>query len=185
MKTIRGLPVGDLKIVAISYYGLTWDFKADEPVTIVLDGPTMFAAKWEPFGHVCSCCGSTRLKYTCLVVHTPTMTGYYIGRDCAAHIDELQYERWKNVTLTMSHLARARFRVAKWIHHNPEHETVVRWARSQPEQSPAKDVYARLSKHGDLTTRQISLLYKLRMEDTMRQTNERYQRLYREARSKS
>lgn len=180
MQTIRGFPVGDLKIVAISYFGLRAKSINDaDAVAIVLDEATMLAATWEPFGGICSCCGSTQLKYTYLVVHLPTMTGSYIGRDCAAHIEELQYDRWRNVTLSLSRLVRARFRVTKWIHHNPEHEAVVRWAQSQPEHSYAKDVYTRLSKNGDLTSPQISLLYKLRMEDTMRQTNERYRQLYR------
>ena len=57
----------------------------------VLNAPLMESAafpdqtKWVK----CGCCGQ-RLKYACKVVHTPTHTGYFVGRDCVTKIVSLR-----------------------------------------------------------------------------------------------
>jgi len=104
------------------------------------------------------------------------MTGYYIGRDCAKHIDGLQYDRWEHVSVEISNRARAFFRREKWLHNNPTCRAVIKWAESCDPFSYPYKCYEELGKTGTLSRRQIAALHSIRVNDATAHA----QALYRE-----
>jgi hypothetical protein len=159
LEHIRAVPVGEMKIVSMAHEDIRLHLDPE-------DEKIREAATWAPFKNRCDCCNSPRLIYVCEVVHLPTMTGYYIGRDCAKHIGGLQYDRWEHVSVEISNLARAFFRREKWLHNNPTCRSLIKWAGSCDYFSYPYARYEELGKKGTLSRRQIATLHDIRMSET-------------------
>ena len=173
--TINSIPLADLEVVAVSYLA-DHDEETGAPIydldilnETLRDSADFTASR----GDRCDCCGSTRLKYACEVVHRPTGRGYYIGRDCAAKIDTLQSSanRIGHSTINLANRAKARReavkhakRIADWVIANPAHAEVVAWAQSDAGHHIAKDIVSNFGKRGSISKAQVQLLHRLKAQ---------------------
>jgi hypothetical protein len=163
LECLKSVPIDDLEVVSVCY---VYQTEPDEPATIETEfwNKELFnKAEFLDFNGRCDCCGSTRLQYSCEIVHKPTLTGYHIGRTCAFKIADFGSSRIENCSVALLERAKCKGRVSNWIKSNPEHAEIIAWAATGAHHI-ASDIRSKLSSYGSLSTAQIALLYKLRTQ---------------------
>jgi len=156
--TLKSLPVSELKVTALVYH-----VAFDEEEVEVLDDALDNAATFKTFDGRCACCGSTRLKYACRVVHAPTVSGHYIGRDCAAKLLEMAEGTYDHMSVALAERAKSRRRRNSWLHENPQHREIVEWAEGS-DHHIASDVVRKLKSYGSISEAQVGLLHKIKAQ---------------------
>lgn len=172
--SIKSIPVSDLEVVAFAHV-----FKIEDPQSEsigsvteveleVLNPELRGAAKFEQFNWRCDCCGH-QLQYACEVVHKPTLTGYFVGRDCANTLQGLAYFNFSHLSVAAAARAKARQNVASWKTRNPQHRDIIEWALNDPKAHYiARDIAAKVARYRDISDKQIELVYKLRQQEAER-----------------
>lgn len=165
---MKSLPLADLEVVCIvvcigeemnDETGNMSRIMEDE----VLNPELMNRATFGEFDNKCDCCGQ-RLKYNCLVVHVPTLTGYNVGRSCAAKIECLKRagHAIENASLAVAERAKCNRHEAQFIEtHCDETVAAYIWAKTEREGSIARDMVEKLRRWGSLSAAQTSFLCSL------------------------
>ena len=169
--TIKSLPVGELKVTALIQVSFSndatgQDYDGQDYVDTeleVIDPELNNAATWRTFDGRCACCGSTRLLYACHVVHTPTMTGHYVGRDCATKLLGMADGAYDRMSVALAEKAKARRRRNWWLNANPQHREIVEWAEAS-DHHIASDVVRKLKSYGSISEAQVQLLHRLKAQ---------------------
>lgn len=173
---IKSVPVADLEVVAMVHVEFSEDMTGQDnngSSTLseeldVWNAELNDAAHFEPFDFRCDCCGSRNLRYACHVVHKPTMTGYYVGRDCAVKIDGLaNKDVLGQASLALLERRRAKASRASWLAANPEHAEIFEWASSS-DHHIARDIASKVATYGSLSEKQIAFLHRLRTQEQER-----------------
>ena len=157
--TIKSLPVSELKVTALTYR-VAFDELEGEMLDDALDNAATFETS---FDGRCACCGSTRLKYACHVVHVPTMSGHYIGRDCATKLLGMADGTYDHMSVALAERAKSRRRRNWWLHENPQHREIVEWAEGS-DHYIASDVAKKLTRYGSISEAQVGLLHKIKAQ---------------------
>ncbi|MFZ9725629.1 MAG: hypothetical protein ACO3EH_00350 [Ilumatobacteraceae bacterium] len=177
-KTIKSIPAHDLELVAFIHV-----FKVEnndpqsessaafttETELDVLNAQLRESAQFdrERGGLRCDCCGHA-LSYACEVVHKPTLTGYFVGRDCATTIESLSRYNFGGLSVAAAHRAKARQNVASWKTRNPQHREILEWALTPEAHHIARDIAGKVARYKDISDKQVQLLYRLRQQQAER-----------------
>lgn len=169
--TLKSIPVGELAVTALVHVSLSNDATGQDcggqdyvDVELELIDPELNnAASFKTFDGRCACCGSTRLRYACHVVHTPTMTGHYIGRDCATKLLGMADGAYDRMSVALAEKAKARRRRNWWLSQNPQHREIVEWAEAVDHRIAA-DVVRRLKQNGSISEAQVELLHRIKAQ---------------------
>lgn len=164
---MKSLPLADLEVV-----GMVYVFKTDDHVSgecditdcdfEVLNGALRDAATWQNFEGKCDCCGK-RLKYNCEVVHVPSKTGYYIGRQCASKIQCLQRFGYAidNASVAVAERAKCSANERAFLVAFPGASVIIAWSRSPSAHKIAVDMLAKLRRWGNLSEAQVNFWFRL------------------------
>ena len=166
--SIKSVPATDLEVVAFAHVFQCDDSDGTrtECELEILNETLRDSSKFdrESGGWRCDCCGHS-LKYACEVVHKPTLTGYFIGRDCANTLTSLAHLNFEGLSVAAAARAKARQNVASWKTRNPQHREVIEWALNDPAAHYiARDIARKVAQYRDISQRQIELVYKLRQQ---------------------
>ena len=169
IETIKSIPVEELVVTSLVHVSKTHpdmtgqdgDGYITDVETEIIEPKLHAAATFGPFRFRCACCGSTRLMYTCTVVHKPTSVGYYIGRDCATKLMGMADGAFSKMSVALAERGEQKRRVASWITLNPTHAEIVSWADSS-DHHIARDLVYRLRRYGSLSDKQVELMYKIK-----------------------
>ena len=168
---IKSVPVSELKVTSIVYLireqDLTGQDNGGRSYTVAetetLDAVLEDSAQFPAFSGRCACCGSPRLQYACHVVHTPTLQGYHVGRDCADKLLGFADGHFAGLSVALAEKAAARRRVNYWITANPQHAEIVAWAGAAKHRI-ASDVHAKLKAYGSISEAQAQLLHRIKAQ---------------------
>lgn len=174
--TIKGLPVNELTLVAITVV-LGWNPDIDEGGAVELEMDVLNVELWNKFNaknkpNRCACCGHA-LKYACAVVHTPTGNGYWIGRDCARKIETLRHfdSTISQHTVALAERIACNKREADFLAANPDTMSIIAWCKLPRAPKIAKDMLEKMRRFGDLSVKQIETLERIRQQDAERRAN--------------
>jgi hypothetical protein len=168
--TIKSIPVEELVVTSLIHVSMTHgdatgqdnDGQPTVEAEVEIINPELHeAATFGPFNSRCDCCGSTRLKHACTVVHKPTLVGYYVGRDCATKLMNMADGAFSKMSVALAERGEQKRRVASWITRNPQHAEIVAWADSSTHYI-VSDLVSRLRRYGNLSEKQVELLYKIK-----------------------
>lgn len=165
---IKSVPATDLEVVAFAHV-----FQCDhtdgtrtECELEILNETLRDSSKFDrdSGGWRCDCCGHS-LLYACEVVHKPTLTGYFIGRDCATKLTALANCNFSHLSVAAADRAKSRQRVASWKTRNPQHREVIDWALNDKDAHYiARDIARKVARYSDISQKQIELVYRLRQQ---------------------
>lgn len=170
IETIKSIPVDDLVVTSLIHVSMTHgdatgqdnDGQPTVEAEVEIINPELHeAATFAPFKFRCDCCGSTRLKHACTVVHKPTLTAYWIGRDCATKLLGMADGAFSKMSVALAERGECKRRFASWITRNPQHAEIVAWAGAS-DHYIASDLISRLRRYGSLSEKQVELLYKIK-----------------------
>lgn len=168
---IKGLPLTELSITAVATFVDTYlDDDGNERASFEME--VINQADWDVFNAPksqacrCSLCGHS-LKIACAVTHKPTGNGYWIGRDCAAKINELQ--RFgaiiKGATVALAQRIACDKREADFISEHPDVIGILTWSKRPNAPRISRDICEKLRRFGSISDKQIALLEKIRQQD--------------------
>ena len=170
IETIKSIPVDDLVVTSLIHVSMTHgdatgqdnDGQPTVEAEVEIINPELHeAATFAPFKFRCDCCGSTRLKHACTVVHKPTSVGYYVGRDCATKLMNMADGAFSKMSVALAERGECKRRFASWITRNPQHAEIVAWAGASDHRI-ARDLVYRLRQYGSLSEKQVELIYKIK-----------------------
>jgi hypothetical protein len=132
-----------------------------EPITEadVYDQRLMDEASWPERDDRCACCGA-RIIYACMAVELATMRGFYLGRTCAHHIENLAMMDSVQA-LSLKRRAQATHRIAALIRDRPRLAPFIEWAQTSGEGNIAGDIIARYGEGRRMSYKQGRLLVRL------------------------
>lgn len=173
-QTIKGLPLAHLNLVAVTVVlGEANDCQDGRGLETELD--VLDKAGWDrvvggmPEVVKCACCGH-RLTYACAVEHTPTATGYWVGRDCARKIVALQRFMGSvdQISVALAERAACNGREKVFTALHPEFAEVSAYAKHEyaPERVKASVVVVR--RYGSISDDQLRLVVRIVREDAAR-----------------
>ena len=170
IETIKSIPVEELVVTSLIHVSMTHgdatgqdnDGQPTVETEVEIINPELHAAAtFAPFKFRCDCCGSTRLKHACTVVHKPTLTAYWIGRDCATKLLGMADGAFSKMSVALAERGECKRRFASWVTRNPQHADIVAWAGAS-DHYIASDLISRLRRYGSLSEKQVELLYKIK-----------------------
>ena len=169
IETIKSIPVEELVVTSLIYVskghadmtGQDGEGDTTEAEVHFINREWHDKATFGPFKFRCACCGSTRLLYSCTVVHKPTSVGYYIGRDCATKLLGLADGEFSKMSVALAERGECKRRFASWVTRNPLHAEIVAWAGASDHRI-ARDLVYRLRQYGSLSDKQVELMYKIK-----------------------
>lgn len=159
---IKSIPAADLEVVAFAH---VFDCGPEEGRTVeleILNKELRESATFDTNGWRCDCCGHS-VSYCCEVVHKPTRAGYYVGRQCAANLQELARHDFGRLSVALAQRAKSRRAVNAWLKANPQHADIVAWAKTAVHYI-ASDIARKLARYGSISEGQVNLLYKLKTQ---------------------
>lgn len=165
MDTIKSLPVAELEVTALIHTFIDQDGTNTE--TEVINKDLDARASFKEFNGRCACCGSTRLAYACRVVHKPTMSGHYVGRDCATKLMNMADGAYNRMSVALAEKAKSRRRRNWWLHQNPQHREIIEWAEGSSHYI-VSDIVWKLKAYGSLSDKQVDLLHRIRQQEADR-----------------
>jgi len=175
-ESIKGLPVNELRLVAVCVV-LGFNPDAGENGSVeaemdVIDEPLWQTFKAQNQPNRCGCCGHT-LKYACAIVHAPTGTGYWVGRDCAAKVENLRrFDRMiAQHTVALAERLACNKREADFLTAHPEAMSIIGWCRLARAPKIAKDMLEKMRRFGELSEKQITTLESIREKDEARRAS--------------
>lgn len=169
---IKSVPTADLELVAFAHVfkfedpqsekvGLSTEVELEIFNESLRDSATFDRANG---GWRCDCCGHA-LLYACEVVHKPTLTGYFVGRDCATKLESFANSNFNHLSVAAAERAKSRQRVASWKTRNPQHREVIEWALTDKNAHHiARDIAAKVARYSNISDKQIELVYRLRQQ---------------------
>lgn len=171
--SIKGLPVNELRLVAVCVVlGFNPDIGENGAVEAemdVLDEPLWQTFKAQNQPNRCGCCGHA-LKYACAIVHAPTGAGYWVGRDCAAKVENLR--RFDKLiashTIALAERLACNKREADFLAAHPDAMSIIAWCKAPRAPKIAKDMLEKMRRFGDLSEKQITTLESIREKDETR-----------------
>lgn len=172
--SIKGLPLTELSVTAVaSFVDVYLDDDGNERAAFEME--VINEADWDKFNapkseaRRCAMCGHS-LKISCAVTHTPTGNGYWIGRDCAAKISQLQRfgDLIKNATVALAQRIACDKREADFIAEHPDVIGILTWSKRPAAPRISRDICEKLRRFGNISDKQIELLEKIRQQDIER-----------------
>ena len=168
---VKNFPAEELELVSMIYDNGDDGHGHNDIEAVIFNHELHNSTDFPEDSNKCNCCGSTRLKYACEVVHKPTGTGFWVGRTCAFKIEGLT----KGNTLRTVDLKRrsdAKRKLNTWVAEHPEHEEVLIWANGATAHHIARDMASKLTRYGSISDKAINFMYKLWDDTKKREEND-------------
>jgi len=173
--TIKGLPLGQLKVVAVAeVLGFDPDIGEHGTVEVEMDVLPGCEELWAKFPSVpqsgirCSICGHA-LKYACGVAHLASGQCYWVGRECAYKIQNLQglLGLVSTTSVALAERIACDKRERDYLAAHPGAAPVIAGAKNSTLRI-AQDMIEKLRRWGDLSDKQIQALAKSMADDKAR-----------------
>jgi hypothetical protein len=175
----KALPLGELKVIAVAQIlGFNPDVGENGMLEVEMEVMDGCEELWKKFQEIkfqaavrCDCCGHA-LKHACAVTHLPTGQGYWVGRECAYKVTNLQ--RYLGL-LQMKSVALAE----RLACDQREGEFLAKHADAAPLIARAKasglrlvkDMVEKLRRYGELSAKQLEFMAKAMDQDEQRRAS--------------
>jgi len=168
---IKKLPLTELSITAVASITDIYEDEETGKQLPVIEMEVLNEEDWNKFNapkseaHHCAICGHS-LKISCAVTHKPTGNGYWIGRDCARKITELQKfgDIIKGATVALAQRLACDKREADFMAEHPDAIGIITWSKRPAAPRICRDICEKLRRFGSISEKQIALLEKIRQQ---------------------